>query len=46
MWSKLGTPSSPQHTASPSMMQERERRRARASTISGKRLVKSFPGRL
>jgi hypothetical protein len=37
MRSKLGTPSSPQHTASPSMMQERERRRATDSTINGKR---------
>src|SRR5262245_2901084 len=30
----------------PEMMQERERRRARASTISGKRRVRSLPGRL
>jgi hypothetical protein len=28
------------------MMQERERRRANVSTISGKRRVKSLPGRL
>ena len=34
--SKLGTPSSPQHTASPSMMQVRARSRASASTIGGK----------
>src|SRR5262249_25233591 len=33
-------------TASPSMMQERERRRANVSTISGKRRVKSLRGRL
>jgi hypothetical protein len=31
-----------QATASPSMMQERERRRANASTISGKQWVRSF----
>jgi hypothetical protein len=37
MRSKLGTPSSPQHTASPSTMQERERSRASASTISANR---------
>jgi hypothetical protein len=30
----------------PSMMQERERRRANVSTISGKRWVRSLPGRL
>ena len=30
--------------ASPSMMQERERSRASASTISGKRSVRSLPG--
>jgi hypothetical protein len=29
-----------------SMMQERERRRASVSTISGKRRVRSLPGRL
>src|SRR5260370_40515905 len=45
MRSKLGIPSSSQATASPSMMQERERNRARASTISGKRCVMSLPGR-
>jgi hypothetical protein len=39
-------PLSSQATASPSMMQERERRRASASTISGKRWVRSLPGRL
>src|SRR5215831_8972064 len=33
------TPLSSQATASPSMMQERERRRANVSTISGKRWV-------
>ena len=32
--------------ASPSMMQERERRRANVSAISGKRWVRSLPGRL
>jgi hypothetical protein len=46
MRSKLAMPSSPQATASPSMTQERARSRASASTISGKRLVRSFPGRL
>jgi hypothetical protein len=35
------TPLSSQVTASPSMMQERERRRANGSTISGKRRVRS-----
>jgi len=39
-------PSSPQATASPSMMHERERRHASPSTISGKRFVRSLPGRL
>jgi hypothetical protein len=39
-------PLSSQATASPSMMQERERRRANVSTISGKRRVRSLPGRL
>jgi hypothetical protein len=34
------------HTASPSMMQDRERRLASASVISGKRSVRSFAGRL
>jgi hypothetical protein len=34
MRSKLGTPSSPQATASPSMVQERERSRASDSAIS------------
>jgi hypothetical protein len=34
---KLGTPSSPQHTASPLRMHERERSAATASTISEKR---------
>src|SRR5262245_9760230 len=33
-------------TASPSMMQEREPKRASASTISGNRWVRSLPGRL
>src|SRR6266404_2730842 len=46
MRSNEATPSSSQATASPSMMQERERRRASASTISGKRRVRSLPGRL
>ena len=41
-----GNAVSPQATSSPSMMQERERRRANVSTISGKRRVKSLPGRL
>src|SRR6516162_2832708 len=39
-------PSSPHATASPSMMQDRERSLASASTMSGKRSVKSLPGRL
>ncbi len=39
----VGLLSSSQHTASPSMMQERERRRATASI---KRPVRSLPGRL
>jgi hypothetical protein len=39
-------PLSSQATASPSIMQERERKRASVSTISGKRRVRSFPGRL
>jgi hypothetical protein len=43
---KVGMLSSPQATASPSMMQERERRRTSASTINGKRRVRSLPGRL
>src|SRR5215831_15566981 len=46
MRSKEATPLSSQATASPSMMQERERRRANVSTISGKRWVRSLPGRL
>jgi hypothetical protein len=33
-------------TASPSMMQERQRRRSNVSTIRGKRWVRSLPGRL
>jgi hypothetical protein len=33
-------------TASPSMMQELERRRANVSTIRGKRYVRSLPERL
>jgi hypothetical protein len=37
---------SPHATASPSMMQERERSLATASTMSGKRHVRSLPGRL
>jgi hypothetical protein len=46
MRSNEATPLSSQATASPSMMQERERKRASASTISGKRWVRSLPGRL
>jgi hypothetical protein len=38
--------SSPHVTASPSMMQELARSFPTDWTISGKRLVKSFPGRL
>src|SRR5262249_57427538 len=45
MRSNDATPLSSQATASPSMMQERERKRANVSTISGKRRVKSLPGR-
>jgi hypothetical protein len=41
----LVSPLSSQATASPSMMQERERRRANVSTISGKRWVRSLPAR-
>jgi hypothetical protein len=44
--SKQATPSSPQATASPSMMQHRGRSRASAPTIWGKRGVRSLPGRL
>jgi len=43
--SNEATPLSSQATASPSMMQERERRRPNVSTISGKRRVKSLPVR-
>ena len=46
MRSELGTPLSSQHTASPSMMQERERRPSNASTMSGNRSVRLLPGRL
>jgi hypothetical protein len=46
MRSKLGIPLSSQATASPSTTQDRDRRRAMAATISGKRAVKSLPGRL
>ena len=42
--SKLGTALSSQATASPSMMHDRERSRAKDSTISGKRFVRSKPG--
>jgi hypothetical protein len=35
MRSKFGTPSPPQHTASPSMMQERERGGDRFSAFAG-----------
>src|SRR5262249_21785526 len=45
MRSNDATPLSSQATASPSMMQERERKRANVSTIR-KRRVKSLPGRL
>jgi hypothetical protein len=41
--SNSAMPSSPHAIASPSRMQERERRRARASTMSGKRAVRSLP---
>jgi hypothetical protein len=41
-----GNALSSQATASPSIMQERERRRVNVSTISGKRRVRSLPGRL
>jgi hypothetical protein len=44
MRSNEATPLSSRATASPSMMQERERRRASASTISGKRRVRSLLG--
>jgi hypothetical protein len=40
--SNEATPLSSQATASPSMMQERERRRPNVSTISGKRWVRSL----
>jgi hypothetical protein len=43
---KDATPLSSHATASPSMMQERERRRASVSMISGKRRLRSLPGRL
>jgi hypothetical protein len=43
MRSKLGLPSLSQHTPSPSMMQDRDRRGARASTMRGKRSVRSLP---
>src|SRR5262249_50195127 len=46
MRSNDATPLSSQATASPSMMQECERRRTSASTISGKRSVRSLPERL
>jgi ATP-dependent DNA ligase len=42
MRSKLGTPLSSQATASPSMMQERERSRAKDSTINRKRYDDGF----
>jgi tripartite-type tricarboxylate transporter receptor subunit TctC len=44
--SKQAIPSSPHATASPSTMQDPARSRARASTIRGKRAVRSLPGRL
>src|SRR5262249_61028989 len=43
---KQATPLLLQAIASQSMMHERERRRTSASTISGKRRVRSLPGRL
>src|SRR5262249_56655702 len=43
--SNEATPLSSQATASPSIMQECERRRANVSTISGKRRVGAFPRR-
>src|SRR6266436_2034496 len=46
MRSNKAIPLSSQPTASPSMMQERERRRANVSTIRGKRYVRSLPGGL
>jgi hypothetical protein len=46
MRSNEATPLSSQAAASPSMMHERERRRANVSTISEKRRVRSLPGRL
>src|SRR5215467_10268769 len=42
MRSNEATPLSSQATASPSIMQERERKRANVSTISGKRRVRSL----
>jgi hypothetical protein len=44
--SKQATPLPSPATASPSIMQERERKRDSASTMCGKRLVRSLPGRL
>src|SRR6478672_8373162 len=46
MRSKDAIPSSPHATASPSIMQERAPKPAIASTINGKRSVRSLPGRL
>jgi hypothetical protein len=46
MRSNSAIPSSPQTTASPSMIQDLERNRTRASMIRGKRAVRSLPGRL
>src|SRR3974390_1069397 len=46
MRSNDAIPFSPHATASPSTMQERGRSLASASTISGKRSVRSLPGRL
>jgi hypothetical protein len=37
---------SSQHTASPSMIQERERRPSNASTMSEKRSIRLLPGRV
>src|SRR5260370_9958917 len=45
MRSNDAIPSSPHVTASPSMMQECEHSSASASTTSGKRPVRSLPGR-
>jgi hypothetical protein len=43
-FSKIGRPLSSQHTASPSIKHERERRRANVSTISGSNLARRRAG--